>query len=56
VSSLDAAAHYQVRDLVGLDPQRPLWRQAPPGSTLLADGISLGLQARQIQALELFAV
>ena len=53
---LDADAHYQIRDLLALDPTRPLWRQALPGSSLRDGGISIGLRPRQIQALELYAV
>ena len=53
---LDPAAYYQVRDLLSLDPERPLWRQALPGSELLEKGMSIGLLSRQIQALELGVV
>ena len=53
---LDPAAYYQVRDLLSLDPERPLWRQALLGSELLEKGMSIGLLPRQIQALELGVV
>jgi Alpha amylase, catalytic domain len=47
------AAFYQIRDLIGLDPQRPLWRRPLPGQELLDQGIGVGLQPFQIQLLEL---
>ncbi|SEK59118.1 hypothetical protein SAMN04515665_103120 [Blastococcus sp. DSM 46786] len=46
-------AFYQVRDLVGLDPDRPLWNRPISGAALLGDGLSIGLQPYQIQGLEL---
>lgn len=46
-------AFYQVRDLIGVDPQRPLWRRALQGQELLDQGIGIGLQPYQIQLLEL---
>ena len=49
-------AHIQVRDLLGLDPGRLLWRQPEPARDLLRDGLSVGLQPYQIQALELTRV
>lgn len=50
---LDRAAFYQVRDRVGFDPQRPLWRRPLAGSELIEQGLSVGLQPYQIQVLEL---
>ncbi len=44
---------YQIRDLIGVDPQRPLWRRPLPGQELLDQGIGVGLQPYQIQLLEL---
>ena len=44
---------YQVRDLMGLDPQRSLWSRAIEGRTILDEGLNVGLQPYQIQALEL---
>ena len=44
-------AFYQVRDLIGVDPQRPLWRRALIGQELLDQGIGIGLQPYQIQLL-----
>jgi hypothetical protein len=49
--SLDA--FYQARDLMGFDPERPLWRRALSGREILESGLSIGLQPYQIQALEL---
>ena len=46
-------AFYQVRDLIGFDPERPLWRRPLVGRELLDGGLSIGLQPYQIQALEL---
>lgn len=46
-------AYYQVRDLLGLDPDRPLWSRAIQGTELLDGGLHIGLQAFQIQVLEL---
>jgi hypothetical protein len=46
-------AFYQIRDLIGVDPQRPLWRRPLPGQQLLDEGIGIGLQPYQIQLLEL---
>lgn len=43
----------QVYDLLGTDPKRPLWRRPLTGSTLLNDGIHVGLQAYQVQVLTL---
>lgn len=50
---LAPSAYYQVRDLIGVDPQRPLWRRPLPGQELLDQGIHVGLQPYQIQLLEL---
>lgn len=47
------ADFYQIRDLMGLDPQRSLWSRAIAGQTLLDEGLNIGLQPYQIQALEL---
>lgn len=47
------AASYQIRDLLGLDPDRPLWRLPQHGQQLLGEGIHIGLQPYQIQVLEL---
>lgn len=44
---------YQVRDLMGLDPQRSLWSRAIAGQTLIDQGLDVGLQPYQIQVLEL---
>jgi len=50
---LDVAAFYQVRDRVGFDPVRPLWRRPLVGGEILEQGLSVGLQPYQIQVLEL---
>ena len=50
---LDLAAFYQVRDRVGVDPERPLWRRPLVGGEILEQGLSVGLQPYQIQVLEL---
>ncbi|MGQ0777323.1 MAG: alpha-amylase family glycosyl hydrolase [Pseudonocardiales bacterium] len=52
-ASLDVAAFYQVRDRVGFDPERPLWRQPIAGGEIVEQGLSVGLQPYQIQVLEL---
>ena len=52
-ASLDVAAFYQVRDRVGFDPERPLWRRPIAGSEIVEQGLSVGLQPYQIQVLEL---
>ena len=44
---------YQVRDLMGLDPQRSLWSRAIAGQTVIDQGLDIGLQPYQIQVLEL---
>ncbi|WP_305785320.1 alpha-amylase family glycosyl hydrolase [Symbioplanes lichenis] len=49
-------AHIQVRDLLGLDPERLLWRRPEPAKTLLETGLGVGLQPYQIQVLELLRV
>ncbi|AGL17226.1 alpha-amylase family glycosyl hydrolase [Actinoplanes sp. N902-109] len=49
-------AHLQVRDLLGLDPLRPLWRQPLTAKELLTTGLHVGLQPYQIQVLELTRV
>lgn len=46
-------AYYQIRDLLALDPERPLWRRALHAQDLLAEGLQVGLQPYQIQVLEL---
>lgn len=46
-------AFYQIRDLLGLAPERPLWRRPLVGHDLLLEGIGIGLQQYQIQVLEL---
>ncbi len=48
----DPDAHIQIRDLLGLDPHRLLWRTPEPARNLLRDGLHVGLQPYQIQALE----
>jgi hypothetical protein len=48
-----ADAFYQIRDLLALDPDRPLWRRPLHGQELLDQGIHIGLQPYQIQVLEL---
>lgn len=47
------AAFYQIRDLLSLDPDRPLWRRPLHGQELLDEGLHIGLQSYQIQVLEL---
>ncbi|MGV1009517.1 MAG: hypothetical protein ACOYBY_13030 [Dermatophilaceae bacterium] len=47
-------AFYQIRDLLALDPERPLWRRALHAQELLDEGLHVGLQPYQIQVLELF--
>jgi len=49
-------AYYQIRDLLGFDPQRPLWSRAQHGRDIINEGLSVGLQAYQIQVLELARV
>lgn len=44
---------YQIRDLLALDPDRPLWRRPLLGRELLQEGLHIGLQPYQIQVLEL---
>jgi glycosidase len=44
---------YQVRDLIGFDPDRYLWSRPVSGRVLLQQGIGVGLQASQVQALYL---
>lgn len=44
---------YQVRDLVGPDPDRPLWSRPISGHELVGNGLGIGLQPYQVQALEL---
>ena len=46
-------AFYQVRDLLGFDPDRPLWARTIQGGELLAGGLHIGLQPYQVQVLEL---
>jgi hypothetical protein len=46
-------AFYQIRDLLALDPERPLWRRPLPGQELVDQGLQIGLQPYQIQVLEL---
>jgi hypothetical protein len=46
-------AFYQIRDLLGVDPERPLWRRPLLGQELIDEGIGVGLQPYQIQVLEL---
>lgn len=46
-------AYYQVRDLLGFDPDRPLWARSIQGTELLDGGLHIGLQPYQIQVLEL---
>ena len=50
---LDPAAYYQVRDLVGFDPERPLWRRPLLGAEIVEEGMSVSLQPYQMQVLEL---
>jgi len=52
----EPGAYVQIRDLLGLDPQRMLWRRPEPAANVLRDGLSVGLQPYQIQALELTRV
>jgi len=47
---------YQIRDLVGFDPGRYLWSRPLLGQDLLDNGLGIGLQPNQIQALELVQV
>jgi hypothetical protein len=47
------SAFYQIRDLLGVDPDRPLWRRPLLGQELIDEGIGVGLQPYQIQVLEL---
>ena len=51
--ALEPSAYYQVWDLLGFDPDRPLWSRAIQGTELLDDGLHIGLQPYQIQVLEL---
>jgi hypothetical protein len=44
---------YQIRDLIGVDPERPLWRRPLLGQELVDEGMNIGLQPYQIQLLEL---
>jgi hypothetical protein len=47
---------FPVRDLVGFDPGRYLWSRPLLGQDLLDNGLGIGLQPNQIQALELVQV
>jgi glycosidase len=47
------AAFYQIKDLLGLDPARPLWSRPIYGQTIIDEGLSIGLQSCQIQVLQL---
>jgi glycosidase len=49
--SAQAGAYFQVRDLMGFDPERYLWTRPIPGAELIANGLGVGLQPTQIQAL-----
>jgi glycosidase len=51
-----ASSYYQIRDLVGFDPGRYLWSRPRLGQDLLDNGLGVGLQPKQIQALELVVV
>lgn len=48
--------YYQIWDLMGFDPERPLWSRSRPGRQILDEGLDIGLQPYQIQALELSRV
>jgi glycosidase len=48
-----ATEYFQVRDLMGFDPDRYLWSRPLQGSQLLETGLGVGLQPSQIQALRL---
>ncbi len=47
---------FQIRDLVGFDPNRYLWSRPISGREILTSGLGIGLQPKQIQALELTVV
>jgi hypothetical protein len=42
---------YQIRDLIGFDPDRYLWSRPAQGKDLIDGGLTIGLQPNQIQAL-----
>ncbi|GAB3344861.1 alpha-amylase family protein [Modestobacter lapidis] len=46
-------SHHQVLDLLGTDPDRPMWRRPLSGRQLLEEGLPAGLQPCQVQVLEL---
>jgi hypothetical protein len=45
--------YYQIRDLLGFDVDRYLWSRPLSGRALLEQGVGVGLQASQVQALYL---
>lgn len=54
--SAQPGSFYQIRDLIGFDPGRYLWSRPLPGRQLLDEGLEVGLQPNQVQALELARV
>jgi hypothetical protein len=46
-----ASEYFQIRDLMGFDPDRYLWSRPRQGSDLIEAGLGVGLQPTQIQAL-----